>query len=327
MIELGAFLDTYYAYDFNRPVINRQFTTQQVKHHRPSINLAHIDVNIKESIYRSRIAFQAGDSVERNAILEPGPEKYIQEAYLGRSIGQKTWVDAGIFLGNIGAESWISRDNWTYSRALNLDYVPYYSAGVRIEHEIDEKQSTQFQVLNGWQNISETNRSKAIGMQYKNILSERITFTYNNFFGDEEVVSSNPRFRAYHNFILKWHFSDEWQYLSTFDIGHQSQQHNSGIDPWYSATFTSHKIINPVQSFAIRAEYYNDRHQANILTKTPRGFQALGISFNFDQVMTAKMLWRNELRGFYSIDKIYPQSSGTKQRPESYIATSIAISM
>jgi hypothetical protein len=131
-------------------------------------------------------------------------------------------------LGNIGAESWISKDNWTYSRALNLDYVPYYSAGLRIDHQIDNSHSFQFQIINGWQNMSENNEAKAIGMQYKMSFNPNLTFAYNNFLGDEKVVPNpetgkfNSRFRGYHNFIVQWLAADRWSYLAAIDFGHQS---------------------------------------------------------------------------------------------------------
>ena len=327
MIDYGVFLDSYYAYDLNRPMINRAFTTQPVKHDKPSINLAHLEMKQQNENIRSRIAIQAGDSVERNAFFEPGLPKYIQEAYVGHKLGNETWMDAGIFLGNIGAESWLSKDNWTYTRALNLDYVPYYSAGIRIQHNINQKQSLQFQILNGWQNISENNKSKAIGIQYKHLLSDDVTFTYNNFFGDEQLKGNNPRFRAYHNFIFQWKTSEKWHYLYAFDVGHQAQQKNQGVDPLYASTFTIRRIFNNEQSAALRAEYYNDRHQTNIPTDTSRGFQVVGASLNFDQKLNQNVDWRNEVRGFYSHDKIYPTHSKQPNRLDGFFVSSISFSI
>jgi hypothetical protein len=43
-------------------------------------------------------------------------------------------------------------------------------------------------------------------MQYKKSLTSKLTFTYNNFLGDEKIVPNpetgkfNSRFRGYHNF-------------------------------------------------------------------------------------------------------------------------------
>lgn len=332
-VKFGGFLDTYYAYDFNNPKDHeREFTTQPVRHNEFNVNLSYFEAVLAQEKTRGRLALQFGHSVIKNSATEPtegetsGPQdaKYFQEAYVGKKIGPDTWVDIGIFLGNIGAESWISKDNWTYTRALNLDYVPYYSAGVRFEHTLDAKQSVQFQILNGWQNMSENNQGKAVGMQYKNVLSEKLTFIYNNFFGDEEVVSDRPRFRAYHNFILKWLHDEKWQYLAAFDVAHQSQQTNDGVDGWFATTLTIRRILTPEKSMAFRIEYYGDHHQANVVTATPNGFQVASASINFDQKIDHNVLWRTELRGFSSKDEIYPAGTNSKNELDGFLVTSLS---
>jgi hypothetical protein len=332
-VKLGGFLDTYYAYDFNNPKDHeREFTTQPVRHNEFNVNLAYIEAVMKQDKTRGRLALQYGQSVTKNTVFEPkqgatsGPQdaKVFQEAYIGKKLGNKTWLDFGIFLGNIGAESWISKDNWTYTRALNLDYVPYYSSGVRLEHSLNDKETVQLQILNGWQNMSENNNGKAIGMQYKNFINDKMTFTYNNFFGDEEVVSNSPRFRAYHNFIFQWIKDDRWQYLAAFDVGHQSQQQNNGVDGWTATTFTIRKVLNSDQSLAFRMEYYADPHQANVVTGTSNGFQISGASLNFDQKLDENVMWRTELRGFNSKDEIYPEGSNGKNRLDGFLITSFS---
>jgi hypothetical protein len=247
-----------------------------------------------------------------------------QEAYVGKRIGENTWIDAGIFLASIGAESWISKDNYTYTRSLNADYVPYYSTGVRIEHTLNQKESLQLQILNGWQNIAENNSGKAISMQYKNVLNTKTTFTYNNFFGDEEVVSASPRFRSYHNFILNYLASSKIQMIAAIDIGQQSQQENDGVDLWYTTNFTLRHVLTETNSFAYRAEYYHDRHETNVVTNTPDGFEVLSASVNYDQKLDPTTLWRTELRGFYSKDEIYPQGTKYTNRWDGFLVTSLS---
>jgi hypothetical protein len=338
-VKLGGFIDAYYAYDFNAPSnFEREYTTQPVRHNEFNVNLAYLDATVQRDTTRARLAIQYGHSVTKNTIFEPklGPTsgadqaKMIQEAFVGKKISSNTWVDAGIFFGNIGAESWISKDNWTYSRALNLDYVPYYSAGVRLQHQLSNQESVQIQILNGWQNMSENNGAKALGMQYKNILSPTLNFTYNNFLGDEAVVPDpktnqfKPRFRAYHNFIARWDFSERYQFLAAFDIGHQAQQENHGVDGWTATTLTIRRVLDAKNSLALRTEYYSDPHQTNVSTRTPNGFQILGASLNYDQKLDEFTLWRTEIRGFHSKDRIYPQGSKYKNNLDGFIVTSLS---
>jgi hypothetical protein len=157
-----------------------------------------------------------------------------------------------------------------------------------------------------------------------------MTFTYNNFFGDEEVVPSltdkkfRPRFRAYHNFVFQWLKSDVWQYLASFDVGHQAQQNNNGTDGWFATAVTVRRILNTDQSMALRMEHYSDRHQTTILTGTPNGFQVSGASMNFDQKLDNNVLWRTEIRGFYSKDEIYPQGLNHKNAWDGFLVTSFS---
>ena len=300
MIDFGAFVDTYYAYDFNHPHWKRDFTTQPVRHDSPALNMAHLEMKIQTERLRSRVALQAGDSVERNAVTEPGRSKYIQEAYVGYQVGQDTWIDGGIYFGHIGMESWISKNNYTYSRSLILDYVPYYSAGLRLEHKIDSNSSVQFHLMQGWQNISETNSSKAFGVQLK-----KGSFTYNNFLGKEQVVSDHDRFRHYHNFIFEKVINENLKFIGSIDLGFQEQADNSGQDVWAGSSFILRQNFNLTHGMGFRLEYYLDPHQSNIVTGSPNGFEVVSASANYDHKFNKYLIWRNEVRSYYSKDKIY----------------------
>lgn len=319
MIFIDAFVDAYYAYDYHHPkTVERSYTTQPLRTEDPNLNLAHLGVNLKEDRLHGRVAAQTGTAVKANTLLESNRRLgHIQEAYLGYKIDGKTWVDAGIYLGNIGMESWVSKNNFTYSRSLMLDYVPYYSAGVRVTHDVDEKTHLELHLLQGWQNISETNSGKALGLQFK-----KGAFTYNNFFGDERVYSNQrSRFRSYHDFIYAVTFSERFKGLFSFDFGTQSQQKNGGVDTWLAGAFTFQQKLTEKSYLGYRLEYYSDPHEANVQTLTPHGFRVMSASVNFDYHLQKNVLWRSELREFRSRDKIF----GSK-RSDGFLVTSLAVS-
>jgi hypothetical protein len=246
---------------------------------------------------------------------------------LGKKVGEKTWIDAGIFFGNIGIESWISKDNITYTRSLISEYTPYYSTGVRIEHALNANQSIQVQVLNGWQNISENNNGKALAFQYKHRMNEKLLLAYNNFFGDEEVVSASPRFRSYHNFVIDYSLSEKWRFLTGLDFGHQSQQNNDGVDPWFATSMNLQQKLDANHSLTYRIEYFNDSHQSNVVTNTTNGFEVISSSVNYDYKFDDYTMWRTELRGFYSKDEIYPAGSKYFNRFDGVLVTSLSLSI
>jgi hypothetical protein len=71
-VARGAFVDGYYAFDFNRPRdLDRAYTTQPARHNEFNANLAFVEATLSGSRVRGRLALQAGTSVQANYAGEP----------------------------------------------------------------------------------------------------------------------------------------------------------------------------------------------------------------------------------------------------------------
>lgn len=264
-ITCGGFIDTQWAYDFNSPPNgDRAFTTQPARSNEFSINLAFIDVKIDSPRTRGRLALQAGTSVQSNYSSEPKNgtvsggdlSRHIQEARIGYAIGDRTWVDAGIFFAHVGAESWISKENLTLTRSLVADYSPYYLSGVKLTHAWSDRLSTQLLVTNGWQNISENNTEKNLGTAIEYAFDE-ISFAYNAMFGNEvspdfKGVSRKGEFRQFNNFIIKNRFPKSVEWIAQADFGFQQKTENSGSSSWWGAALMARYKINEAQKVSLR---------------------------------------------------------------------------
>ena len=266
-LELGVFVDGYYNANLNRPTATSQnYTTQAIQNNTFAINLAHIDAKLETEKFRGRLALQTGTSVNANYANETTNQKYsnqnsvrnIQEAYVGIKLGKKTWLDAGIYMGNIGFEAWVSAYNWVYTRALVLDNVPYYSTGIRLSHEFTDKLSAQLHIMNGWQNITDNNKDKSLGMQIAYKITDKMKFTYNNFIGNETTAPTKTdaigtvymyangnlkdytspytpytrNTRYYHNFIYQHDITDKFAVAASFDIGFQIRGTSDKYNPF-----------------------------------------------------------------------------------------------
>lgn len=340
--KLEAFIDTYYAYDFNNPKPNeRQYTTQPARHNEANINLAYISGELNREKTRGKLTIQFGNSVTKNYSTEPslgstsGPVncQMLQEAFAGYKLRPNLWIDAGIYLGHIGMESWISKYNYTYSRSLMLDYVPYYQTGARLTHAIDENNEVQYHLMNGWQNISENNQDKAFGLQYRHRFQNDLIFTYNNFLGNDKGVTgkitpqSKSTLRTYHNFIADKKLSDRFTLKAAFDIGTQEREDkNNNENIWTVWALVTRYQLKENHYLALRLEQYHDKNQANAVTNTPNGFIVDGASINFDKHLDENALWRIEYRHFHSKDAIYPKSNGLR-KDDDYIVTSLAFTI
>lgn len=203
--SFGFFIDSYYAHNpYRSNSRDNRYLTQPARWDEGNINLAYVDGKVETNQYRGRVAFQFGNSVNANYKNEVSSEKNsnelsvknIQEAYAGIKLAKNLWLDGGVYFGNIGLENWISQNNWNYSRALALDYVPYYSSGFRLSYQYSDKLSFQLHLMNGWSNITETNRDKAIGTQIDYKVTDKFKITHNTFVGNEAPDNQSRQTRV-----------------------------------------------------------------------------------------------------------------------------------
>jgi hypothetical protein len=322
-IDWGAFVDSQYAYDFNSPPNgDRSFSTQPARSNEFNVNLAFIEAKFDTAKERSRFAIQAGTSVQSNYSSEPtrgavsGPSlsRLIQEARVGYAISDSTWVDAGIFFAHVGSESWISKENLTLTRSLVAENSPYYLSGVKITHSLSEQLTIKLLVVNGWQNISENNPDKSIGLGIEFAMG-RCTLAYNDLLGREKSPDLNgaerpSKFRHFHNFILKGTGTDSWEWIAQFDFGFQEKSASSGVSDWNGASLMARYALNSEQKIALRAESFQDLDQIVVVTNTTNGFAGLGASVGFDQSLADGILWRTEIRYLKTGQDVFPKQNG-----------------
>lgn len=327
-LKIGVFVDTYYAASLYRPASrDRQFLTQVARDREFNINLAHLDATVDTDRLRGRLALQFGTSVTANYQYESTGEKYsnqfsvrnLQEAFAGYRLFDKIWLDAGIFFGHIGFESWISHDNWNYTRALQAENTPYYSTGARLSYEPSKALILQLLVLNGWQTITSTNRDKSFGTQIAYELNAKFKIIFNTFAGNVATDESYSRNRFYGNLVMQYLATDSWQFALMGDAGMQKDSADNGYRHWYTAAIYARYLISPHFAAATRLEYFIDADQAMISTATPHGFQVAGATFNFDYMPETAYRLRVEYRNFFSKDGIYQVSAGI--RPQEHIIT------
>ncbi|HEX8945968.1 MAG TPA: porin [Gemmatimonadaceae bacterium] len=333
-ISFGGFVDGYYAYDFRRPpTMDRALTTQAARHNEFNVNLAFVDATLSGPRLRGRFAAQFGTSVQANYAGEPrlgtlsGPDvsRFIQEATAGYQVAPTLWVDAGVFFSPFGSENWISRDNWTYTRSLIAENSPYYEAGVKATWQATRTLVAQLHVINGWQNISETNSDKALGARLDFTPRDAIAMAYDAFVGNEQPDSLPSRLRVWQEGVVQLKPSADVQLRATFDLGSQQRQ-GGGSSWWRGAALLARYQLSPRVAAAGRIEYYSDPEQVIVITGHPYGVRASGGSLNADVALAARLLWRIEFRTLSARDPLFPDRSRRGlATTDPVIVTSIAL--
>lgn len=327
-VDWEAFVDTYYAYDFNTPPFNdRAYSTSAVRNDEFNVNLVYLGANFKEKDTYGRLALQAGTSVEANYSTEPinglyskpNMVKFIQEAYVGLELNENTEIEAGIFFSHIGLESFISKNNMTYTRSLVADLSPYYQAGVKLRHHFSEQFFVEAMVLNGWQIVTENNASKAIGTKIQYNFSDSSYLSYNTFFGKE------TQFRHFHDILFQTKLMDSWNLGLQADIGFQKKQLSSSYSTWTGFSLISQLILNNNNAFSQRIEMYSDPDQVIVQTNTPYAFQTWSGSLGWDRKIGERATWRNEFRYYHANNRVFPTATSHKKM-NSMVVSSLSLS-
>lgn len=321
-VTFGGFVDTYYAYDFGKPAtLDRSFaggatfTTQPARHNEFNVNLAYVEAALSGDRVRGRLALQAGTSVQSNYAAEPAVggvsggtlSRHLQEAYAGYQVTPSLWVDGGIFYSHMGMESWASKDNLAYTRSLVAEYSPYYSSGIRATWTVSPRLTARVDVVNGWQNISETNTDKGAGLRLDFAASPTIALTYYGFVNGE----AGGRRRTFNGAGLRFTPDPRTTLLAEFDAGSLESSVN-GVDAsrWYGFTLIGRRALADHVALVGRVEGFDDEDQVNIVTGLNDPFRGNGLSIGLDVAPHPRLLWRTELRGFSNGDSIFPNGDG-----------------
>jgi hypothetical protein len=255
--------------------------------------------------------------------------RFVQEATAGYQVAPTVWVDAGVFFSSFGNENWISRDNWTYTRSLIADNSPYYQAGVKATWQAAPRLSAQLHVMNGWQNVSETNDDKALGVRLDYAAGPRVALAYDAFVGNEQPDSAPSRVRVFQEGIVRVTVTEKLRVAGTLDYGTQPRADGAGRASWRGYAVVAQYRATPRAAVGGRVEGYSDPEQVIVPTGRPDGLRASGASVNLDLAPHARVLWRTELRGLSARTPLFPSrdAAGGVARSNLGVVTSLALTL
>ena len=328
---LSVYIESYFTYDFNKPVDNNRpgFIYSHNRHNEFNVNLGYIKASYTTDKIRGNLAIATGTYMNANYAAETGVLKNAYEANAGFKIGKKNlWLDAGIFPSHIGFESAVGKDNWTLTRSMVADNSPYYEAGAKLSFTTDNnKWAFRVLALNGWQRIErvEGNSLLSFGTQITYSPTGKLTLNYSTFIGTDKPDSVR-QMRYYQNIYSVCQLSEVFGITAGFDIGMEEKSNlNSDMNTWCSPVLIVKFDLSPKFSLTARGEYYQDEKEVIISTGTPNGFKTTGISLNVDYAPSPGMLFRIEGRSLNSKDDIFVKGNSVNNT-NSFITMAFALS-
>ncbi len=330
-IIISGYMETYYSYDFNKPVDNNRpaFVYSHNRHNEVNVNLGFIKAAYTTDNVRANLALMAGTYANANLAAEPGVLKNVYEANAGVKLSEKKnlWIDAGIFGSHIGFESAIGKDCWNLTRSMLADNTPYYEAGAKLSYTSDNgKWFFSGLILNGWQRIQRVsgNSLPSFGTQITFRPTDKITLNSSSFIGTDKPDSAR-RMRYFHNFYGIFQVAKNVGVTIGFDYGvEEKSPESTSTYAWLSPVIIARFVLNEKWSLAARAEYYQDKHGIIIATQTPNGFRTTGVSLNLDYQIVPHAVWRVEVRNLHSQDAVF-EKEDSYQKDNTFITTALAI--
>ena len=327
-----GFVDAYYGYDFDYANGNdrQSFLYSHGRQNEFTINQALLGVRYDDGKVRGAVGLHAGTYVSANYAAEDPVLRHVYEAYAGFRPFAKAWLDMGIFGSHIGFESALSKDNWTLTRSVMAENSPYYESGARFTYEVSPKLTLTGLVLNGWQNIRETNQAKALGTQIQWKPSDKILINSSTFYGNEQPTGSAIRRRYFHNFYITYAASERTNLALIFDVGKQRGLSSEKYDTWHAASVFLKQQLADKFSATLRGEYYYAERGVIIRSVMPAAadndFRVAGGSLNLDYLPASNVAFRVEGRYLNGMRGVFARSDNADNRSYGNVTTSIALS-
>lgn len=242
----SAYVETYYAYNFNRPS-NGITNYRAFDNRHATFTLANAVVALDGTTDRffARVALQSGSTGETYYLAEParpgadgaaggGPSvfKHVQEAYAGFALTSRTEVQAGLYLSPIGPEAMAIKDTWLWSRS-NLFYgLPFYHTGARFTWRPASGATLRLGVLNGWNSVIDNNDTPSVSAKATLTLSEHVSLDVHYLGGVERNrgAAEGPAMRQLVDAYVTWSAARWFDLIVNSDGG--VEDNRLGFNGW-----------------------------------------------------------------------------------------------
>ena len=278
--EVGGFIDANYSYNSNFPdnhVSRLRSAVPRTGEFSLNLAVAYIrrDAIPGQFSPTFELALQAGPAADALMYYEPTPGgdasrfagmevfKHIGRANVGFKTKRGTELSVGMHLSPIGIGIHWTPFNWNYTVSWELDGVPYYLAGLKLVHTINDRHGLQLWVVNGWQTLADANKAPSIMLGYTFTPSPRFNLATFAYAGPDQADIRLAAWRLYSDTQFTYNV-DRFGIGGLFDIGTErlTDQPGKPVALWTTgAVFTRWRVMGKQRTWdmAARPEAYWDR--------------------------------------------------------------------
>lgn len=310
-LSFSGFLETYYAYDFNRPEVQAKlpFMYNYNRHNEFNVNIGMLRAKAEYDNVYAVIALHSGTYVEDNYINES--TKIISDAYLGLHLDKikKSTLEIGVLPSYIGFETANTASNLTLTRSILAENSPYFMTGMKYTYKPNKQWIFTGLLTNGWQRINKPDKNipLALGSQIVYKPSDKSLINWSTFIG-KELYNNEWSMRYFSNLYWDKQWNPKWRTIAGFDVGIKTDKNSTNKQLfWLSPVLLSQYSLAPKWQTTFRVEYYQDKD--NVVIAVNDEFKTFSSSLNIDYLISDKVKFRTEARYLNSKKNVFVKES------------------
>lgn len=272
-IDFSGLVDGYYNFNANHPPNSsngNQLRNFDYDANTFSLNMAKLTMSHDADPVGFRVDLGFGKAFDQILSSEPN-FKHLEQAYVSwkPTKGKGFEADFGEFVTSAGAEVIETKDNWNYSRSLLFALaIPYYHVGLRTSMPLTRSFTGGVQIVNGWNNFSDNNSGKTIGLTGV-YTKPKFTLSTNYYVGPENsntnkgyrnlldatlLLTPTPKVSAY----INYDYGQNRNASAIDGTVTNPQYRTTDLSHWQGIAAALHYQATSKLAFTPRFEYFKD---------------------------------------------------------------------
>lgn len=268
-LAVNAFVSSAYSYNGNRPATGAtSYRVFDFNDNSFNLDVAELVVQIAASKPNDagfRVDFAAGSSIPQITKTQDqtATQFDLQQAFASyiAPVGSGLRFDVGKYVTHMGYELIEGYDGYNdnYSRSILFGYaIPFTHTGVKASYAFSSKVAAMVGVVNGWDLLSDNNRSKSIGAQLTLTPIAPVTVLL-NWIGGAELEDDNHTRRNVFDLVVILKPTRRLTLGLNGDYGKENG--TSSVDPgatWKGIAGYATLALSDKFSVALRGETFHD---------------------------------------------------------------------
>jgi len=246
----------------------------------------------------------------------------VTEAFMSyvAPIGKGLRFDLGKIATYHGAEVIEAKDNPNYSRSFLFNYaVPFTHTGLKISYPFSDALSASLHVVNGWDNSTDNNKSKTIGLSIGFTPSEMVS-AYLNYMQGPEQDNVNGNSRSLVDVVATIKPSRTLAIILNADsCAEKGIAANGGDAKWSGAAGIVKYDFSDKYSLSLRAESFDDKD--GVRTGTAQKLTEVTVTPEIR--LNGGLIVRPEYRHDSSDKEVFPANAAEVKKTQDTIALGV----